>query len=62
MTGVQHLDFPLIVRAVLAQNIKRLRFEQGLSQEALADLASLYRTYIGSIEREERNLSLDNIE
>ncbi len=34
----------------------------GLSQEALADLAELHRTYVGSIERSERNVSLDNIE
>ena len=34
----------------------------GLSQEELADLASLHRTYVGSIERAERNVSIDNIE
>jgi len=33
-----------------------------LSQEVLADLAGLHRTYVGGIERAERNVSIDNIE
>ena len=38
-----------------------MRAERGLSQEGLADLAGLHRTYVGSIERSERNVSIDNI-
>jgi len=43
------------VRQRVAQNIKRLRAEKGLSQEELADLAGLHRTYISSVERAVRN-------
>ena len=46
----------------LARHIRGLRSQMGLSQESLADLAELHRTSVGSIERQERNVSLDNIE
>lgn len=49
-------------RDVLAKRIRELRLEKGLSQEALADSCGLHRTYIGDIERRERNVSIDNIE
>ena len=51
-----------LLRFLLAKNIRKARTERGLSQEALADLCGLHRTYIGSIERGERNVSIDNIE
>jgi transcriptional regulator with XRE-family HTH domain len=41
--------------------IKALRENLGFSQERLAELASLHRTYIGGVERGERNVSLINI-
>jgi len=42
--------------------IKKLRTKKGWSQEELGNRAGLHRTYIGSIERSERNISLLNIE
>lgn len=46
----------------MAAQLRMRRKELGISQEALADLINLHRTYIGAIERSERNVSIDNIE
>ncbi|MCU0514784.1 MAG: helix-turn-helix transcriptional regulator [Anaerolineae bacterium] len=56
------IPYPLVARQIFALNLKHYRLAQGLSQEALADLAGLHRTYIGSVERGERNISIDNME
>lgn len=42
--------------------IKALRISRGLSQEKLSELAHMHRTYIGMIERAEKNITLTNIE
>lgn len=46
----------------LAENIRRLRHKQSLSQEELADICGLHRTYVGSVERGERNVTLSSLE
>ncbi|HPN38449.1 MAG TPA: helix-turn-helix transcriptional regulator [Melioribacteraceae bacterium] len=44
------------------KKIKSERLKQGVSQEKLAELSGLHRTYIGMIERAEKNITLLNIE
>jgi len=52
----------LKARKVLARNLRALRGEMGWSQEELARRVGLHRTYVGAVERAERNISIDNIE
>jgi len=52
----------LSLRQVLARNIRLARVHQGLSQERMAAAAELDRTFIGTLERGVRNISVDNIE
>lgn len=52
----------LNARQRFAANIRDQRLAKGLSQEDLADLCGLHRTYVGSVERGERNISIDNME
>lgn len=46
------------IKVKFGQKIKELRLEKGLSQEALANLAEIDRTYIPSIEKGDRNVSI----
>ena len=48
-------------RRVFGERVRALRQSRGLSQERLAELAGVHRTYLSSLERGERNVSLDNI-
>ena len=47
---------------VFAANVRRKRLELGLSQEELAEYAGVHRTYIGMLERGEKNVTIYNIE
>lgn len=49
-------------RKVFGVNVRSLRLAKGLSQEKLADLCNLHRTYIGPVERGEHNISIDSME
>lgn len=44
------------------KRVKEERLKLGLSQEQLASRAAVHRTYIGMIERAEKNITLENIE
>ncbi|QOZ84705.1 MULTISPECIES: helix-turn-helix domain-containing protein [Chromobacterium] len=48
--------------AVFAANVRRRRLELGLSQEELAEAAGVHRTYVGMLERGEKNVTIYNIE
>jgi transcriptional regulator with XRE-family HTH domain len=50
------------IRVRFGKAVRRQRSRKGLSQEAFADLCELDRTYVGGIERGERNVALVNIE
>ncbi len=50
------------IKTKLGAKVRKLRLAKGLSQEAFADICGLHRTYVGAIERGERNVSLENIE
>jgi transcriptional regulator with XRE-family HTH domain len=50
------------LRRILADNVRAHRAANGLSQEALADACGLHRTYVGSVERCERNVTLSTLE
>ena len=65
------IDLPLLVSILnmnstilvdFGKKVRELRTLKGLSQEQLAHIADVHRTYIGMIERAEKNITLLNIE
>lgn len=51
----------LTVRVLFGQRVRELRKEKGYSQEGFAIACGLDRSYFGSVERGERNISIENI-
>ncbi len=49
------------LKRVLADNLRCYRKKMNMSQEQLAEVCALHRTYIGSVEREERNVTLHTL-
>ena len=50
------------LQRTVGRNLRALRLERGLSQEAFASTLSVHRTYMGGLERGERNLTLRSVE
>lgn len=49
------------IRTIYGDRLRQIRLEKGVSQETLAAAAELHRTYVSSVERGERNVSIVNI-
>ena len=53
---------PQNIQVRFGERVRTVRSQKGISQEALADKAGLHRTYVSSVERGERNVSLSTVE
>lgn len=61
-TKILHTMISEPILQIFGTNVQKFRKERNLSQEKLAEFAGLHRTYIGMIERAEKNITLCNME
>jgi len=50
------------LKNIFSNNVRKYRLQKRLSQEKLAEIAGVHRTYIGSVERGERNITINVME
>ncbi|MDQ2085143.1 helix-turn-helix transcriptional regulator [Herbivorax sp. ANBcel31] len=50
------------IKKLFSSNVRKYRNQKNISQEKLAEISGLHRTYISAVERAERSISLDNIQ
>ncbi|WP_090684876.1 helix-turn-helix domain-containing protein [Paraburkholderia phenazinium] len=62
MEEIDKKDIDPWLRRRLAENVRRLRMEQKLSQERLSETCGFHRTYISQVERSVTNITLDNLQ
>ena len=55
------MDQKTRIQAAFGKAMRKFRDSAGLSQEKLAELANVHRTYVGDVERGERNISVVNM-
>ncbi|HEY4832114.1 MAG TPA: helix-turn-helix transcriptional regulator [Waddliaceae bacterium] len=61
MTKQSHNRKKTPIRKAFGLKVRMRRFEIGITQEELAENADLHPTYVGSVERGERNIAIENI-
>lgn len=62
LDGRQYRSPSAELRRILANNIRGYRKSRRISQEKLGEICNLHRTYVGSVERGERNVTLSTLE
>ncbi len=62
MTEIEFKEFDPYLRRRVADTVRKLRTERGLSQEQLSDKCGFHRTYVSQVERSVSNVTVDNLQ